>query len=214
MAARTEVSPPKSLLARLCRQNKSYREMAEILGVAKSTVGWLLHKHGLRTDQSAQHNSVKKPKCKTCGTRNVKLFYYGRKSVCTRCWAKNDKSYKNPRRKERRTMLKYAAVQAKGGCCQRCGYRQNLAALQFHHPNQNEKHEQWHKLFNNASRSAKQVKILAAELEKCELLCANCHAEAHYPDTNMPMCLTGKPLADLALWVTNLRKFFHQPVTV
>ena len=60
-----------------------------------------------------------------------------------------------------------------GGECSRCGYNEHYAALQFHHVNPEEKDVGWNKL---RLRSWEKID---AELEKCEILCANCHAVEH-----------------------------------
>lgn len=207
--AHSQIKPPKGALQKLCKQGKSHREIAAVLGVSATTVGWWLHAYKLRSVNGTNTRSTKKPKCKVCGTTNPKKFYYGRKSKCKRCWSKSHTlAFSQPRR-ERRAMLKYAAVQAKGGCCQICGYRGNLAALQFHHPNKDEKHEGWHLLFRSASASSKHARVLAKELQKCILLCANCHAEHHHPSTQMPICVTGRPLTYLSHWIAIFRDFFH-----
>lgn len=208
--AASKKRPSKSVLAKLCRQKKSHRQIATILGVADSTVGWWLKQYSLQTVNGSNKHAVRKPHCKVCGTKNPKKFYYGRKTFCTPCWSKRETVKFAPVRRQRRTMLKYAAVQAKGGCCQKCGYRKNLAALQFHHPNRAHKHEKWHLLFRQVAHSSKHIKTLAAQLDCCELLCANCHAEVHNPDTAMPMCVSGKMLTYLSNWVIALRRFFHQ----
>jgi hypothetical protein len=64
-----------------------------------------------------------------------------------------------------------------GGGCVRCGYRRNLAALTWHHVDPSTK------LFNLDVRalSNRSEREILAELEKCILLCANCHAEEHFP---------------------------------
>lgn len=81
----------------------------------------------------------------------------------------NNNNY--PQQKLRGMKRKYEAVQARGGKCERCGYSANLAALDFHHRNPLTKEFQIDmRVFSNTS------------LDKCELLCANCHREHHYPD--------------------------------
>lgn len=207
--AQSKKRPTKSVLAKLCKQKKSHSAIAKIFKVSESTVGWWLQQYSLRTGNYANTHAVRKPHCKVCGTKNPKLFYYGRKSFCSKCWSKRQSANFAPQRRHRRLALKYAAVQAKGGCCQHCGYRKNLAALQFHHPDRAHKHENWHKLFWQVAHSSKHIKTLAAQLEKCELLCANCHAEAHYPAMNMPICMSGRMLTYLSNWVIELRRFFH-----
>lgn len=83
----------------------------------------------------------------------------------------------------RRIKLKSMAVEYMGGKCQRCGYNTSVWALQFHH----------------RDRAKKQFRIsggtpgwdkIRSELDKCDLLCANCHAEV---EELLADGLTGKP---------------------
>lgn len=69
---------------------------------------------------------------------------------------------------------KKKAISYKGGCCTKCGYDKYYGALQFHHLNPSEKDMDWNKI-----RRYKWEKI-EEELDKCVLLCANCHAEEHH----------------------------------
>lgn len=71
-----------------------------------------------------------------------------------------------------RQRTKLRAVFYKGGSCQLCGYDKSIRALQFHHLSNGEKD------FNISSVS-KSWQTIKAELDKCILLCANCHAEVH-----------------------------------
>ena len=61
-----------------------------------------------------------------------------------------------------------------GNKCQKCGFDQCLAALQFHHKDPFEK-KMWSKSQGGAS-----VKEIHAYPERFSLLCANCHIEVHY----------------------------------
>lgn len=70
--------------------------------------------------------------------------------------------------------LKLRAVEYKGGKCIDCGYNKLYVAMDFHHRNPSEKEFTWHKLRKRAWDSIKN------ELDKCDLLCRNCHAERHY----------------------------------
>lgn len=69
--------------------------------------------------------------------------------------------------------IKEKAVQYKGNCCVQCGYQKHYAALQFHHINPNEKDISWTKL---RLRSWDKIQY---ELDKCILVCANCHSIIH-----------------------------------
>lgn len=67
---------------------------------------------------------------------------------------------------------------SRGGKCEKCGYNHNIAALDFHHLNPKEKEFAIDlRKFSNMS-----LEKLQKELDKCILVCANCHRELHNPD--------------------------------
>ena len=74
--------------------------------------------------------------------------------------------------KKRKRLL----VDYKGGKCERCGYNKNLAALEFHHIDPKTKE------FNMGRNLSRDMDKLKLEVDKCMLLCANCHKEEHNPD--------------------------------
>ena len=68
-----------------------------------------------------------------------------------------------------------------GGKCGKCGYDKCIHALHAHHVNTNDKD------FNISGAHSRSWKRIEKELEKCVLLCANCHIEEHsreYRDYN------------------------------
>jgi hypothetical protein len=73
----------------------------------------------------------------------------------------------------RRTM-KQRCVEYKGGECQRCGYSTCLKALTFHHLDSELK-----EFGISAKGNTRSWEKIKAELDKCILLCHNCHAEHH-----------------------------------
>lgn len=73
----------------------------------------------------------------------------------------------------RKRAIKHQLVLYKGGKCEICGYNKCEAALQFHHLNPEEKEFQ----ISDKDLSMEEMK---KEVDKCQLLCANCHAEQHY----------------------------------
>jgi hypothetical protein len=73
-----------------------------------------------------------------------------------------------------RANLKERAVEYKGGCCERCGYNKCIQALEFHHIDPTQK--DFAIGFKGHTRSFTKVKL---EIDKCLLLCANCHREEH-----------------------------------
>ena len=75
--------------------------------------------------------------------------------------------------KRYRQRLKSKAVEYKGGKCSCCGYNQCLHALEFHHLDPKEKD------FSISSKMNSAFDALKTELDKCALVCRNCHAEIH-----------------------------------
>jgi hypothetical protein len=73
---------------------------------------------------------------------------------------------------EQRNIRKAKFVEMSGQVCQRCGYEGFLAALEFHHVNPEEKDRTPANLFTGG---ALPEETIYAELDKCVLLCANCH---------------------------------------
>jgi hypothetical protein len=102
--------------------------------------------------------------CRKCGTAGKENFYESTsKSTCKSCWKKRTYAYKKDINKE----LKLA----RGGACEKCGYDNTLLALQWHHRDPSQKD---HKFTVQMARGR-----LEKEIEGCDLLCANCHVEAH-----------------------------------
>ena len=66
------------------------------------------------------------------------------------------------------------AVEYKGGKCEICGYDRCSGALEFHHSNLSDK--KFGISEKGYTRSWKEVK---GELDKCIMVCANCHRELH-----------------------------------
>ena len=71
-----------------------------------------------------------------------------------------------------RQRTKKKLVEYKGGKCQLCGYNKCIRSLIFHHRDPNEKD------FGITGKTISFDK-LKIEVDKCDLLCANCHGEEH-----------------------------------
>lgn len=100
-------------------------------------------------------------KCKLCNN-NIKQYQGKNRTRCSAC-----------NTKIRRHRTKEAAVKLLGGKCKRCGYDENIVALEFHHPNPKTKD------FNIGSCANKSWDFIKGEVLKCELLCSNCHRIEH-----------------------------------
>lgn len=78
----------------------------------------------------------------------------------------------------RRVKRKEDLVELKGGKCQECGYKKNIYALEFHHVDSDEKD------FRISECITRDIEIILKEIDKCTLLCSNCHREIHHPEAN------------------------------
>ena len=75
---------------------------------------------------------------------------------------------------KRRKKIRQEALEYKGGACEYCGYNRCSDALEFHHTDSSGK--DFSISDKGYTRSWAKVK---EELDKCVLLCANCHREIH-----------------------------------
>ncbi len=75
---------------------------------------------------------------------------------------------------KRRRKLKNLAIQYKGGKCMFCGYSKCNGALDFHHLDGSKK--EFSLSVRGLTRSWKKIQ---QEVDKCLLVCANCHREIH-----------------------------------
>lgn len=82
---------------------------------------------------------------------------------------------------KRRRKIKLMAIEYKGGKCQICSYNKYPGGLDLHHIDPKTKHfgiaDKGH------TRSWEKVKT---ELDKCILVCANCHREIEAGITQLP----------------------------
>lgn len=74
---------------------------------------------------------------------------------------------------KQRFRRKEICVAYKGGKCEVCEYSRCLQALTFHHLDPTAKK------FEISGNHTRAWEIVKAELDKCVLLCHNCHAELH-----------------------------------
>ncbi len=74
----------------------------------------------------------------------------------------------------RRKKVRLMAVEYKGGKCEICGYDRCIEALEFHHKNTSSKD-----FGISAKGYTRSWKKVMEELDKCVIVCANCHRELH-----------------------------------
>lgn len=153
----------KEQLQNYIDQNFTIRKIASHANKSPSAVRHWLKKYGLTTVKE------KKIICKFCGETDVKNFMAigggVSKSRCKKC----HNIYSITRFKEN----KKKAVEYKGGKCIICGYNKCMRSLSFHHRNPKFKDPNWNKMRNWKFEKIKK------ELDKCDLVCNNCHGEIH-----------------------------------
>ena len=104
-------------------------------------------------------------RCRTCNIEGEEHFYKSKGYFCKSCW--NTRTYKSAKDKIAAYMVSRGGIE-----CSSCGYNKCIGALEFHHRDPKEKDPFW-----SRGWSLPKLKI---ELEKCDILCANCHREIHY----------------------------------
>jgi endogenous inhibitor of DNA gyrase (YacG/DUF329 family) len=116
---------------------------------------------------------MEKKICTNCNQERPVSSFYKRKnrnynSYCRTC--------RSEYQRNRYNALKLKAVNLLGGKCSKCGYNKNLAAIDFHHLNPEDKDPNWNNIFKQSWN------IIQEELKKCTVVCSNCHAEIHNPN--------------------------------
>lgn len=143
----------KEQLEQYMAQGLNDSEIARAYGCHRTTVGKLKKKF------SIDSVVIKTSHCKLC--KNEIQNNTKNRSRCGSC---------NTRIRRYRT--KKAAVEYKGGCCVRCNWVGSIAAFEFHHVDDN-------KEFNIGCAANKSWEVIKKEIDKCELLCSNCHRIEH-----------------------------------
>jgi predicted transcriptional regulator len=163
----------------LRKEGKSYKEITKILGCAMSTVSYhcQLHKMGDNNQKVSEDEKEQFQKMydeigslKKVAKLAGRSFETVKKYVQVRTIVKkvtNSESVILWRKRTKKKLIEY-----KGGKCELCGYNKCDSALQFHHKDPTEK---------DFSISGKSLSFdrLKEEVDKCMLVCSNCHAEIH-----------------------------------
>lgn len=174
----------KERILELRQKGKTINEIVNELGCAKSTVSYHINNNGLgyiKKDNIDRDNEIKSfykthTLDETSKKYNVSFSYISR--ICENKRVLSTKLTKKERSVEavqtRRKKVKQMAVDYKGGCCQKCGYDKCISALEFHHLDPTEKD-----FSISVDGNTRSWDIIKKELDKCILVCANCHREIH-----------------------------------
>ena len=119
-------------------------------------------------------------KCKKCGIekdeKEFYSFYQHSKVDKTKKWKYFDSLCKQCRIEysfERRKETKLKAIEYLGGKCADCGIIDDPCVYDFHHINPSSKE------ISFGSKRSLSFESIKDELDKCVLLCSNCHRKRH-----------------------------------
>jgi transposase len=163
-------------LESLVETEMSIAEIAATVDRSRATVRYWLAHYGLKTyaqqgrlserSTRAARAAGKATVMRDCRRHGVTEFWLEGRGYyrCKRC--------RMDRVNQRRRKVKRILVAEAGGRCTACGYDRCVGALHFHHVDPSSK--RFHLSMQGATRSLASAR---AEMAKCVLLCANCHAE-------------------------------------
>jgi transposase-like protein len=158
-------------LAPLVEAGLTVREIASRLDRSPVTVRHWLRRYALRTRYAERLANppigpLPKETIRTCIHHGDGRFVLEGRGYyrCAKCRSEQVSDW--------RRRVKERLVAESGGSCSLCGYDRYLGALEFHHLDPATKD------FNLSLRGVtRSMERLRAEVRKCVLLCANCHAE-------------------------------------
>jgi predicted transcriptional regulator len=169
----------KEKLIKLIENGFSQREISKELNTSQTNVRYWLKKHNLTTVKEDIYISEGKKFCLKCETvKDLDDFYkfskegkkgrVGTNSYCKSCSNKyHSKRVKNIKKK----MIDY-----KGSECERCKLNvkdSHYSVFDFHHINPDDKDPNFRKI------KYQKWEVIMNEIDKCQLLCSNCHRIVH-----------------------------------
>lgn len=157
----------KHSLEKYILEGLSQRQIAAAESCSQSTIKYWLRVHSVKTDyqtKKAYTTKIAEHECKTHGMTDWVWITSSKQYRCRQC---RIDSVKRGRHK-----LKKALLDHLGGKCTLCGYDKSSRALHFHHKRREDKEFEMARLISLRSWDR-----AFSEAEKCELVCANCHAE-------------------------------------
>ena len=159
--------------------NKSLKVIAEELEVSQTNLRYWIKKYELIRTNPFKLNSTN---CNHCGAESSKSFcsskckslfyYYKNKEVVD----EKSKIYS----KNKRENFKLLAISYGGNKCKHCNYNKNYSALSFHHTDPTQKDFPLAGIRSNVLKEEHKI-----ELDKCILVCHNCHFKIHAAWNNL-----------------------------
>jgi transposase len=163
----------RDFLSELVQTGMTLSEIGAEVGRSITAVRYWIRRYGLPSPRSVRRASLERAIAdgqrtlmKDCVKHGWTIFVI-ENSGRTRC-----RQCRMEKVSEWRRRTKAKLVAEAGGACVLCGYDRHQAALQFHHLDPAKK--DFHLADSGVTRS---IERLRREIEKCVLLCGNCHAE-------------------------------------
>lgn len=177
----------KNKVINLRKKGLTYQHISKELGISKATVSYHLKNTNLNgtlvkkikmtpelireLNEFYSNHTLKECSEKFKISRTTVVKYVKNKFIERTQEEKNDANYL--RVKNYRQRMKEKLVTYKGNECQLCGYNKCITALEFHHLNPHEKD------FNISRYTNLKWDSVVSEVDKCIMVCANCHREIH-----------------------------------
>lgn len=175
-------------IIKLRKEGKSYNHISNVTGYAKSVINYHCKKYKLNgridgknglhnknvseiKEYYKEHTAIETARHFNVSISSIKRVVDNKRVLLTN----KERSAANYRYvKKFRKQNKKKAVEYKGGKCERCGYNKCISALDFHHLNPKKKN------FAPSENIGVAWDKLKSEIDKCILICANCHRETHF----------------------------------
>jgi len=180
----------KEEILKLRQKGHTYNKIKEEVGCSKALISYYCRKSGLGGDITNNYNLIaelsdsKKEEIKEFYKTNTyddisKKYNISHETIRVLCadtqkkLLKHNDNWNYKRVKEHRHRIKIKAINYLGGKCKICSYDRCPTALEFHHIDEQNKR---FSISNNLNKAWNKIKD---ELNKCILVCANCHREIH-----------------------------------
>lgn len=182
----------KEEIIKLRKEGKSYREIEKEIGCSRATISYHCNRSGLggridnieiisgdveliiKIQEFYKNNTTEETAKEFRISKSTVKRYVDNKRVKLTEEEKRKKNYNKI--KSFRQKTKEKAIEYKGGKCEKCGYDKCSWVFDFHHINPEEKD------FSISRYSTLAWWKIKKELDKCVMLCANCHRELHYEE--------------------------------
>lgn len=161
----------KDIIQEQLETNKSLKLIAQELETSQTNLRYWIKKLGLKKEKELSTGF-----CKQCNKLTNKTYCNNKCKSLYNYYNNKEKRDADSKihSKTTRESFKIAAINYGGGKCKYCNYNKNYSALAFHHTDPTQKDFPL-----GGIRSLTLKENHKKELDKCILLCHNCHTKIH-----------------------------------